>query len=142
MNFEARKDLILYDGVCGLCNGFVRFLLPRDRHDRLRFASLQSGFARDLLARHGEDARDLGTVYVVVNGRDGGVRLLRKSRAVLHVVRGLGGMWRVAALLAVCPPGLLDAGYDLVAKNRYRLFGKYEACLMPDPKWRDKFIDV
>ena len=142
MNFEAGKDIILYDGVCGLCNGFVRFLLPRDPRDRFRFASLQSGFARELLTRQGEDAPDLDTVYVVVKGRAGGVRLLRKSRAVLHVLRRIGGVWRVAALLAVCPPGLLDAGYDLVAKNRYRLFGKYDACLMPDPRWRDKFIDL
>lgn len=135
-------EIILYDGVCGLCNGLVRFVLVRDRRDRFRFASLQSGFARDLLARHGRDPRDLDTLYVVAGGRGAERRLLSKSGAVLHILRRLGGLWALAVVAGACPRALRDAAYDLVARHRYRLFGKYATCPVPEAKWRSKFIDL
>ena len=134
-------DIVLYDGVCGLCNGFVRFILPRDPAARFRFASLQSAFARALLARHGRDARDLDTVYVVTS-RGGDERVLSKSEAVLHVLARLGWPWRAGAIAAPLPARLLDAAYDLVARSRYRLFGRHDACPLPAPEWRGRFIDV
>ena len=134
-------DIVLYDGVCGLCDRFVRFILPRDPAGRFRFAALQSGFAQELLARHGRDARDLDTVYVVTgHGRD--QRVLAKSQAVLHVLARLGWPWRGGALAAPLPTRLLDAAYDLVARRRYRLFGKHEVCPLPAPEWRGRFIDL
>lgn len=134
-------DIVLYDGVCGLCNGFVRFILPRDPAARFRFASLQSAFGRALLARHGRDARDLDAVYVVTS-RGGGERVLAKSEAVLHVLARLGWPWRAGAIAAPLPARLLDAAYDLVARSRYRLFGRHDACPLPAPEWRGRFIDV
>src|SRR5712664_4570507 len=90
--------IVLYDGVCGLCNRAVQFLLKRDRHDRLRFASLHSEFAAQLLQRHGFDNKDLDTVYVVLNQGDSGEALLAKGDAFLVVARELGGVWNVARL--------------------------------------------
>lgn len=136
-----RADIILYDGVCGLCNGLVRFVLPRDPAGGFRFAALQSVAARDMLGRHGKAPADLDTVYVVV--ADGTrERLLEKSRAVLHILWRLGWPWSLSALAAPLPTGLLDAAYDLVARNRYRLFGKSETCLLPAPEWRDRFLGL
>jgi predicted DCC family thiol-disulfide oxidoreductase YuxK len=136
----SEKDLVLYDGVCALCNGLVRFLLPRDRDDRFRFAALQSPLAQSLLARHGRDPQGLDTVYVVVTGA-AGERLLSRSDAVLHLLRGIGGVWRLAAVVRLVPRVIRDAGYRLVARSRYRLFGRYETCLVPEPRWRAKFVD-
>jgi predicted DCC family thiol-disulfide oxidoreductase YuxK len=81
-------------------------------------------------------------VYVAVPDPRGGERLLSKSRAVLHLLRGLGAPWSAIALAAPVPTRLLDAGYDLVARHRYRIFGRSEACLMPRPEWRDRFLDA
>jgi predicted DCC family thiol-disulfide oxidoreductase YuxK len=137
-----RPDVVLYDGVCGLCNGLVRFVLPRDRAGRFRFAALQGPAAHAILTRHGRDAAALDTVYVAVPDARGGERLLSKSRAVLHLLRGLGAPWSAAVLASPLPTRLLDAGYDLVARYRYRIFGRSEACLLPRPEWRDRFIDA
>jgi len=134
-------EIVLYDGVCGLCNGLVRFVLPRDRARRFRFAALQSRAAAEILARHGKDPRALDTMYVAVPG-GGGERLLERSRAVLHVLRALGAPWSAGAVVAPLPTALLDAAYGLVARQRYRLFGRAEACLLPRPEWRDRFIDA
>jgi len=138
----SRADIILYDGVCGLCNGFVQFVLPRDREGIFRFAALQSPVARDLLSRHGKDPTDLDTISVVVSRAGEGERLLQKSRAVLHVFWRLGVPWTLSALFAPLPTRLLDAAYDVVARNRYKLFGKSDTCVLPAPEWRDRFLDT
>lgn len=142
MTSPSRADIILYDGVCGLCNGFVQFVLPRDREGIFRFAALQSPVARDLLSRHGKDPTDLDTISVVVSRAGEGERLLQKSRAVLHVFWRLGVPWTLSALFAPLPTRLLDAAYDVVARNRYKLFGKSDTCVLPAPEWRDRFLDT
>jgi predicted DCC family thiol-disulfide oxidoreductase YuxK len=134
--------ILLYDGVCGLCNRLVQFLLKRDKHDRLRFASLQSELAKNLLRPHGADPQDLDTVYVVKNHGQSGETLLMRSDAVLYLLGQLGGVWKLAVVGRVLPRPLRDAIYKLVAHNRYRVFGKYESCLLPEPQQRAKFLDV
>lgn len=134
--------VILYDGVCGLCNRLTRFVLAHDRRDAFRFASLQSEFARKTLAPHGRDPRDLDTLHVIAYRGRADERLLSKSRAALFVLRKLGFPWRLAALLGVLPTRFLDFGYDLVAHNRYRIFGRSEACMLPDARYAEKFIDA
>ncbi|MGH9970268.1 MAG: thiol-disulfide oxidoreductase DCC family protein [Pyrinomonadaceae bacterium] len=136
------NPIVLYDGVCGLCNGLNQFLLKRDKQDRLRFASLQSQFANSLLRRHAINAVDLNTVYVVVDYAQPTERLLARSDAILHVLRQLGGVWQVFRLGGFIPRALRDALYKVVARNRYRVFGKYEVCLMPEEKYRKKFFDL
>lgn len=136
------NPIVLYDGVCGLCNRLVQFILKRDRTDRFLFASLQSGFAATLLARHGADARDLDTFYVVIDNGQPGERVLMRSDAILHVVKTLGGIWSLAGIGRILPKAIRDAMYRTVARNRYRVFGKHESCMLPSPEHRAKFLDV
>lgn len=137
------NPIILYDGVCGLCNGLVQFLLKHDKDGRLRFASLQSDFAEKVLRRHGFDAKDLDTVHVVENYDQPGERVLQRSDAILRAGRELGGFWSASSSVArIVPRALRDLVYRLVATNRYRVFGKYDTCMLPDPSQRSRFLDV
>ena len=134
--------IVLYDGVCGLCNRLNQFLLKRDNHDRLRFASLQSDLARKILERHGADPTDLDTVYVVEDYESPSERLFERSNAILRALEALGGIWKLSAVGKILPRPIRDLFYRFVATNRYKVFGKSEMCIMPDPKYRDKFLDV
>lgn len=136
------NPIVLYDGVCGLCNRLVQFLLKHDRRDRLRYASLQSDFAAAILTRHGANPHDLNTVYVVVNHGQTGEKLLSRSDAILALGKELGGIWSVAVAGKVLPRVVRDVFYNLVARNRYRVFGKHESCMMPEGRYRWKFMDV
>jgi predicted DCC family thiol-disulfide oxidoreductase YuxK len=136
------SPIVFYDGVCGLCNRLVQFLLKRDRHDRLRFASLQSEFAASLLMRHGLDSRDLDTVYLVLDYKQSSERVLARSDAILYLLRQLGGVWGIAGLGRVLPKWVRDGIYKIIAGNRYRVFGRYDKCLLPEDKQRHKFLDV
>ena len=173
--------ILLYDGVCGLCNRMNQFVLRRDPDGTFSFASLQSSLAARILARHGADPQDLDTVYVVVNYELPDEQLLARSDAVIFILKQLGavelrsarpgqrpgptqtavptqapgptlapvptqpgrGIWRLAGfLLQILPRPLRDWGYRLVERNRYRLFGRFETCMLPGPKDRDRFLDV
>jgi len=136
------NPIILYDGVCGLCNRLVQFLLKRDRRDRLRFASLQSEFAATVLKRHGLDPTDLNTVYLIANHGKTNEQVLARSDAIIKALDSLGGIWRIAPLGKVLPRPLRDMFYKAVAANRYRVFGKSDSCMMPEPRHRQKFIEV
>lgn len=134
--------VVFYDGVCGLCNRLNRFLLARDKHAALRFAPLQGRLAAETLARHGIRADDLDTVHVISGWNTANARVLQRSRAVLHAVEQLGGIWRVAARIgALVPAGIADILYEVVARNRYRIFGRYDACALPPPEWRSRFLE-
>jgi predicted DCC family thiol-disulfide oxidoreductase YuxK len=134
--------LVLYDGVCGLCNGLVQFILKRDRRGVFHFASLQSAAARTVLQPFGSNPDDLSTFYVLLNYRGPASRQLSKGRAVLFVMDALGWPWRFARPLAAVPSVILNGVYDLIARNRYRMFGRHDQCLMPQPEYRTRFIDT
>jgi predicted DCC family thiol-disulfide oxidoreductase YuxK len=137
---DCANPLLLYDGVCGLCNRLVRFVLKRDTAARFRFASLQSDYAARILQRHGLELRDLDTVYVAESP---GGRLKARSDAVIFILRELGGFWSVAAtVLRIIPRPLRDWGYRIVTRHRYRVFGKYESCPPPETKYQDRFLDI
>jgi predicted DCC family thiol-disulfide oxidoreductase YuxK len=136
------EHLILYDGVCGLCNRTNAFVLSRDRRELFDFASLQSAFGRSVLRRFGKEPEDLDTFYVVTDYRRESSTLLSKSGAALFVTSALVAPWRWLRVFGVLPRGLRDRVYDLVASNRYRFFGRYESCPMPRVEHRKRFIDV
>jgi len=136
------KAIVLYDGVCGLCNRAVQFLLKRDRRDRLRFASLQSDFAARVLQRHGMDPKSLDTVYAVLNYGEPNETLLAKGDAFLFFAKIIGGIWSVARVGRIIPRPIRNWLYDFIARHRYQVFGKSESCMLPDPKQRHKFLEV
>jgi len=134
--------VILYDGVCGLCNRGVRFLLKRDRTGAFRFASLQSSAGREILARHGIAPDALDTFYVVRDFELASERVLSKSSAAIYTAERLGGVWKAATMLRVLPPRVRDLLYDTIARHRYRMFGRYDTCPLPEARYRDRFIDA
>ncbi len=136
------SHLILYDGVCGLCNRLNRFVLKRDRAGVFQFAALQSRLGQSLLRSYGKDPDNLETLYVIASYGSQSPVLLSKSRAVLFILRALGGPWRLPAIFGILPRRLLDWAYDRIARNRYAVFGRYETCLMPIPEYKSRFIDV
>ncbi|MGI9066413.1 MAG: thiol-disulfide oxidoreductase DCC family protein, partial [Pyrinomonadaceae bacterium] len=142
MSSTTSNPIVLYDGVCGLCNRLNQFILKRDTHDRFRFASLQSDLAASLLKRHGADSQDLDTVYVVLGYGEPGEHLLARSDAIIYALTQLDGIWKLAGVGRVLPKFLRDVIYKIVARNRYRVFGKHESCMLPDPKHRHKFLEV
>lgn len=142
MTSNSPQHLVLYDGVCGLCNGLNAFLLPRDPSGLFAFASLQSLTAKSLLTRYGLPTEDFNTFYVIENFRSESPVLLTKSQAGLFAVTTLGGAWRLAGVLKVVPTPVLNIAYDWIARNRYRFFGRYDTCPLPTPEQRARFIDI
>jgi predicted DCC family thiol-disulfide oxidoreductase YuxK len=127
--------IVLFDGVCNLCNGFVRFLIERDLRSKLRFGALQSRSARQLLEGTPVDADALETVVYL---RDG--RLLTRSTAAIAVVADLGGGWRTLRLLLIVPAVIRDVVYEAVSRRRYRWFGERDACMVPTPEVMSRFL--
>ncbi len=138
----AQHPVVLFDGVCGLCNWAVRFVAARDRQGVFRFAPQQAAIAAELVRAAGDDpARlaSLDTMLLVRQRADGdGPEVLDQSRAALAILSLLPAPWRWLGVLRVLPRPLADAGYRLLARWRYRLFGRYDACPLPDPAdaWR------
>lgn len=129
------EPLWLFDGVCNLCSGSVRMVLAIDRQGLIRFTPIQSDYGRGLARQHGIDP-DQPTSFLFL---DGG-RALEKSAAVLALLRRLGAPWSWLAVIDALPRAWLDAGYDWLAANRYRLMGKRATCMLPTPEQRARFI--
>jgi predicted DCC family thiol-disulfide oxidoreductase YuxK len=127
------KHVIFFDGVCGLCNGFVDFVIKIDRENLFSFSPLQGEFARNTLSP--SDVQNLSSIVVKI-----GDKTYRKSEAVIRVFQLVGGAWAPFGVLLSLPTTLRDKAYDLIASNRYRLFGKKETCRLPTPEERARFI--
>ncbi|QFU82711.1 thiol-disulfide oxidoreductase DCC family protein [Natronorubrum aibiense] len=128
--------IVLFDGVCNLCHGFVQFIIPRDPEGQFHFASLQSGVGQQLLAEHGLETESLESV-VLLEGEDSYV----KSAAVIRIAQRLGGVYRLLGPVRFLPRRLRDGVYDLVADHRYRVFGTKDQCLLPTGDVRDRFLE-
>lgn len=129
----TEEKVILFDGICGLCNAWVDFVLRRDRANTFKFATLQGAFAQ---RRVPLAAESLDSVVLI-----SGDRTFYKSSAALRILADLGGLWPLVSALLVIPPFLRNAIYDLIAANRYRLFGKRENCRVPTKEEKDSFLD-
>ncbi|GAC1431852.1 MAG: thiol-disulfide oxidoreductase DCC family protein [Terriglobales bacterium] len=128
--------------MCGLCDRLVQFVIRRDRADRFRFALLQSDLAAKILSRYGANPRDLNTLYLLVGRKQADEQLLTRSAAVIAILRELGSPWHaIAASLGFVPLGIRDWCYSLIARNRYRIFGKFGSCILPTQENRHKFLD-
>jgi predicted DCC family thiol-disulfide oxidoreductase YuxK len=138
----AGQHLVLYDGVCGLCNAAVQFALPRDRHQLFDYASLQSPTGRAWLTRFGKNPEALDAIVIITDYRGDAPALRSRADAVFFVLSALGQPWRSVAWLRVLPESVLNFGYTLVARYRYRLFGRSDICVLPRAEQKARFIDV
>ena len=134
------NPVIFYDGVCGLCDRLVRFVLKHDQRGFFRFAALQGHFAAKALAHHGKNAALLEAMCVIAGEKSRPEELLCKSDAAIFVLRQLNWPWKAAVLLKIVPRGLRDRAYDWIARRRYRIFGKLERCRVPSEAERARFI--
>lgn len=125
--------VIYFDGVCGLCNGFIDFIMRIDKKQKFHFSPLQSQHAQTHLPP--EYTQDLKTVVY-----QDGENISVKSDAVLKVLKEVGGVWMLANAARIFPRGFRDSAYEMVAENRYKLFGKKETCRIPSPQERSRFV--
>jgi predicted DCC family thiol-disulfide oxidoreductase YuxK len=136
------RALLLYDGVCALCNGVVKFLMKRDRLDRFRFAPLQSDLGREMLARFDIHAFPDGVV-LITEALTPAERIYRRSDAVQKSLLQLGAPWKqMGKTLNLLPRFLREWSYGVIARCRYRLFGRYNACPLPSPEQRSRLLGV
>jgi predicted DCC family thiol-disulfide oxidoreductase YuxK len=134
--FPDDKPLIVHDGVCVLCSTAMRVIARRDRQARYRYASAQSMLGQALFRHYGLDPASFETVLLLDDGRAYG-----KLDMARRIAARIGGIYRGFGLFAVLPGALQDWCYDRIAKNRYRLFGRSDSCILPDPSWRARVID-
>ena len=132
---ETARSIVLFDGVCNLCNGAVQFIISRDPEGRFAFASLQSAAGQARLRRLGLSTNEFDT-FVLVEGGNAYTR----STAALRIARQLPGAWRLLYALMIVPRPVRDWVYGLVARNRYRLFGRRDSCMLPTPELKAKFL--
>lgn len=130
------KKIVLFDGVCNLCNGAVNFIIERDKNDLFRFASLQSETGQKLVSERGLDPFELDSVILI----EPGIAYYRKSAAALEIVKHLSGGYSYLRYFSFLPESLRDGLYDLIANNRYKWWGKEESCKIPTPELEGKFL--
>ena len=128
------QPIVLFDGVCNFCDASVNFIISRDRAGVFRFARLQSVAGRELIEKYSIPA-DVDSVILIDNDR-----AFIHSDAALRIAQRLGGVWKLLSLFRIVPRPIRDWGYKLFAKNRYRLFGKKDSCMMPTPEIRERFL--
>ncbi|MGE8231477.1 thiol-disulfide oxidoreductase DCC family protein [Stenotrophomonas hibiscicola] len=133
---ETGSAVIVFDGVCALCNRWVRFLLRFDRRGRYRFAAMQGAQGSAMLRAHGLDPQDPMS-FLLLDAQGAWT----DTDAILRVLAGLGGAWRLAGVLRLVPRGWRDAAYRALARNRYRWFGRHDVCYLPAPEQAARFLD-
>lgn len=127
--------ILLFDGVCNLCNSLVRFIIKRDPDAKIRFAPLQSHAGQSLLKISGLAASEIDSVVYIT-----GDKHFIKSSAVLHLLKESGGRWRLFYGFIIIPEFIRDFFYTMIAKSRYKVFGKSETCMVPTPDIKERFL--
>ncbi|KAB1062693.1 thiol-disulfide oxidoreductase DCC family protein [Salibacter halophilus] len=130
------KPIVFYDGVCNLCNGAVQFILKHEKSSVLQFASLQSEFAKNLIKQNKIPSSVDSIVFYDNENVD------VKSKAAFRIAQHLKAPWSFVNIFSILPKSVTNAGYDLIARYRYQIFGKKETCPMPSKETRDRFIDI
>lgn len=128
--------LVLFDGVCNFCNDRINFIIKHDRKNYFRFAPLQSETGKKVLRENGRDDQDPDTFILVENGK-----IYDRTTAALRIAKKLNGLWPLLYAFIIVPPFIRDVAYRIIAKNRYRWWGKKESCMIPTPEVRRKFVD-
>lgn len=130
-----QNAIVLFDGVCNFCNDSVNFIIERDSRKYFKFAPLQSDIAESLLEKYNINKADIDSVIVIENDK-----AFTHSTGGLKIARQIDGAWKMFYVFIIVPKFIRDLGYKLFAKYRYRMFGKKDACMMPTPEIRERFI--
>ena len=130
-----QQPIILFDGVCNFCDSTVNFVIKRDRKNLLKFAVLQSSIAKELLKGQAMQANDLSSFIFIENKK-----VYSRSTAALRVCKYLNGIWPFMYGFIIIPKFIRDAVYNLIARNRYKWFGKKDACMIPTPENKERFL--
>jgi predicted DCC family thiol-disulfide oxidoreductase YuxK len=134
---DEYPDIVLFDGVCNLCNRAVQFVLKHERKPTLKFASLQSETGRRLLEKHGLAGKHIDSIVYIKGGK-----AYVKSSGALRLGSHMKGIFRLQVVLLAVPRFIRDAVYDWIARNRYKWFGRQESCMLPSPELKSRFVDL
>jgi predicted DCC family thiol-disulfide oxidoreductase YuxK len=137
IDIPKHKKVILFDGVCNLCNFAVTMVIKFDKKNTFLFAAIQSESGKEIIDYLKIDTSKTDSIILY----EPGVAFDIKSTAALHIMNGFGGIWKITKIAAIFPEGFRDAIYDYIAKNRYNWFGKKDNCMIPTPKLKAKFLD-
>ena len=132
---KTNSPILLFDGVCNLCNGFVQFIIKRDKNAKFKFASLQSEIGQEYLKQHHLETEVFESFVYLKNDK-----FYQKSTAALTLFKDLGGAWVLMYVLMIFPRFIRDFFYNLIARNRYKMFGKRESCMLPSPELKNRFL--
>jgi predicted DCC family thiol-disulfide oxidoreductase YuxK len=135
-NLPFNKKIILFDGVCNLCNSAVQFVIKHDKDDVFRFVALQSELGQEILAYIGLDVKNIDSIVLY----EPGVAYYYKSDAALQIAKRLNGLFSLGIIFKIIPTGIRNSLYDYIAKNRYKWYGKKESCMLPTPELKAKFL--
>ena len=128
-------ELILFDGVCNFCNASINFIIDNDPEKHFKFAALQSEIGQAILTKYNKNTKDFDSVILLKDNL-----LYQKSEAALEITKHLSGGWKYFSVFSILPTFFLNFFYNIVAKNRYRIFGKTDSCRMPTPELRERFL--
>lgn len=137
LNLPPSKKIILFDGVCNLCNSAVQFVIQYDKNDVFRFVALQSPLGKEIVKYLGIDTKNIDSIVLY----EPGVAYYYKSAAAIEIARDLGGFWHLGTVFRIIPTGIRNLLYDYIAKNRYKWYGKKESCMIPTPELKIKFLE-
>lgn len=136
MEMNENNKIILFDGVCNLCNSSVQYIIKRDKSNAYRFAALQSEIGKKLVEQRGIDNSQIDSIILI----EPGVAYYIKSTAALKIAQSFGGVWQLTSVFEWIPEKIRDWVYDYIAKNRYKWYGKKDACMIPTPELKSKFL--
>ncbi len=131
----ANKSIVLFDGVCNLCNGFIDWLIKNDKNNSFKVGSLQSETAKKILAKHAQPSDQIDSVVLISEGQ-----IYRESKAIFYIFKKIGFPYYIINLFSILPQAITDWAYQLIAKNRYRLFGRKESCRLPTEIEKSHFL--
>ncbi len=136
LNLPPYKKIILFDGICNLCESSVQFVIRHDKKDVFRFVSLQSDLGQEILKHIGINPKNIDSIILY----EPGIAYYYKSSAAIQIAQSLGGIWNLGVLFKIIPTGIRNELYDYIARNRYKWYGKKESCMIPKPELQAKFL--
>lgn len=132
---KNKKMTVLFDGVCNFCNASINFVIDRDKKGIFKFAALQSDIGQEILKKYGLKQTNFDSIILEKEGK-----IYQKSDAALEIARNMDGLWKVFYIFKIIPSFLRNPVYNLIAKNRYRVFGRTDACRIPTPELKARFL--